>query len=172
MSDEDLLCLAPAGFVHLEILSNVNYLAAVAEDTWFYTEEEAKRVAERIKSLEQQYALDVVIANARDVLKFLSDERLSRISSTSVIVEHALFEELTSLADVTESIDAFERSLGDTRNYRSLFRASPDKRLATGVGVGNDSGCVRPERARLPRDCRHVAMNPEVLVRQWGSVNW
>jgi predicted RNA-binding protein with RPS1 domain len=111
LSDEDLLCLAPAGFVHLEILSNVNYLAAVAEDTWFYTEESAMRVADRIKSLEQQYALDVVIANARDVLSFLSDERSRRISSTKVIVEHALLEELTDLREVTESIDAFERSL-------------------------------------------------------------
>ena len=136
MSDEDLLCLAPAGFVHLEILSNVNYLAAVAEDTWFYTEEEAKRVAERIKSLEQQYALDVVIANARDVLKFLSDERLSRISSTSVIVEHALFEELTSLADVTESIDAFERSL-TSPPWASIRVRFPQNTKVTGTVVNS-----------------------------------
>jgi hypothetical protein len=41
--------------------------------------------------------------------------------------------------------------------------------LATCLGVGNNSGRARPERALLPRDCRHVAMNQNVLVRQRDS---
>lgn len=111
MEDESLIRLAPAGFVHLEILSNTNYLAAVAEDTFFYDEEQAERVVQRIKSLEQQFSVDVAIANARDVLKFLSEERTKQITSRRTIIEHSAHEQLTDLSEAADSIANFESSL-------------------------------------------------------------
>jgi predicted RNA-binding protein with RPS1 domain len=120
----------------LEILANVNYLAAVAEDTWFYTEDAAQRVANRIKSLEQQYALDVIIANARDVLSFLSDQRTLRMSSVKAIIEHALFEELTDLSDIKESVNAFERSL-TSPPWASVKLRFPENAKVTGAVVNS-----------------------------------
>ncbi|WP_318826206.1 hypothetical protein [Burkholderia thailandensis] len=36
VTDDDLVRIGPAGFVHLDLVGNVSYLAAVAEDTFFW----------------------------------------------------------------------------------------------------------------------------------------
>ncbi len=111
LTDDILIRLAPAGFVHLEILSNVNYLAAVAEDTWFDVETPAKRIAQRITDIDKQYTLEIAIANARDVLYFLTNTKNEQAASINAIIDNSTFEQLTDLGDIAASIDAFEQSL-------------------------------------------------------------
>lgn len=111
LSDEDLVRLAPAGFVHLELLTSVTYLAAIAEDTWFYSEQIARRVAARIKALENQYDADTAIANARDVFEFLSDERTKAVASINAIMDRHTYEKLSDISVFSGAIAGLERSL-------------------------------------------------------------
>lgn len=53
LTDNDLVRLAPAGFVHLDLIGNVTYLAAAAEDTLFDDEGVALRIARRISQIRQ-----------------------------------------------------------------------------------------------------------------------
>lgn len=110
-SDEKLIRLAPAGFVHLELIKSATYLAALAEDTAFPSEEIAKRVVARISALENQYNVDTVIANAREVLSFFSEQRERSLASLDAILDRSVFERLSDLSDVPEAIDALERSV-------------------------------------------------------------
>ncbi|MEX0716991.1 MAG: type I restriction endonuclease [Planctomycetaceae bacterium] len=46
-SDADLVRLAPAGFAHLNLVNDLTYLSACAEETWVENEALARRVAKR-----------------------------------------------------------------------------------------------------------------------------
>lgn len=66
VSDNDLVTISPAGYAHLGLVADLNYLAAVAEDTWVEDEELAKQVAGRIggHGRKGHYRRDSVRSNA------------------------------------------------------------------------------------------------------------
>jgi energy-coupling factor transporter ATP-binding protein EcfA2 len=132
IEDEDLIRLGPAGFVHLELLGIVDYLAAVAEDTWFSDEEVAYRVAERINGLEQHYNANTSIANAREVVDLMElvESRDSRAISS--VLESSSYGELTDIQQLRSGIDAFERSL-TAKPWQDLGKRYPIGAEATGV---------------------------------------
>jgi len=110
-SDEVLVRLAPAGFVHLDLMSSVTYLASVAEDTYFYKEQMAQTVADNIKNLQTHYDGDVAVTNARAVTGFLLGERQKALAAVGALVDAANFEKLSDLADSAFRIDKLEQAL-------------------------------------------------------------
>jgi S1 RNA binding domain/Type I restriction enzyme R protein N terminus (HSDR_N) len=134
LTDEDLIRLAPAGFVHLDLLTSVTYLAAIAEDTWFYNDAPARRVANRIQDLQNQYNADIAIANARDVLAFLEEERTKAVASTNAIVDQGTYEQLSDISAVPGAINALERSL-TTPSWAAAYVRYPPTTNATGTVV-------------------------------------
>ncbi|HEY4379801.1 MAG TPA: S1 RNA-binding domain-containing protein [Acidobacteriaceae bacterium] len=111
LTQDDLVRLGPAGFVHLELLENADYLAAVAEDTWFEDEGAAKRVADRINRLEKQFDVGNTIANAREVLTALESARNRDLNAVLAVVESSSFEDLTDLSAIRHGLDTYEVSL-------------------------------------------------------------
>lgn len=106
LSDSDLIRLAPAGMVHLDLLSNVDYLAAVAEDTYFDSEETAQAIASPLRR-DRSFRRDDVITSASALLDYLSQERDRRLSFISAVTSDKSFEALT---DLSESSEAIKRS--------------------------------------------------------------
>lgn len=110
LNEADLVRLGPAGFVHLELLGNINYLAAVAEDTWFASAITAADIAARIKLLDTQYSDEVTMQNARDLLDMLGAEReIASVPSLS-IVNNSSFAQLSDLTTAHEAIKRKGRS--------------------------------------------------------------
>jgi hypothetical protein len=105
---EELIRLGPAGFVHLELLENPDYLAAVAEDTFFDDEERAKGVADRIRKLDAQFELGNTIANAREVLSTLESARAVELTLITAVLQDSEFAELSDLANARHALDSFE----------------------------------------------------------------
>jgi len=64
LEDETLIKIAPAGVVHLDMLSNIDYLGALAEDTYFTNKEVATEIAERISSSETHYQRKTALQNS------------------------------------------------------------------------------------------------------------
>jgi len=91
LTDDDLIRLAPAGFVHLDLLTSVTYLAAIAEDTWFFDEAPARRIADRIQNLQNQYQADIAVTNARDAVSFFLEQRTKAIASIDAIMDKGDF---------------------------------------------------------------------------------
>jgi RecJ-like exonuclease len=110
-SDEVLVRLAPAGFVHLDLMSSVTYLASVAEDTYFYKEQMAQKVADNIKNLQTHYDGDIAVTNARTVTDFLLGERQKALAAVGALVDAANFEKLSDLTDSAFRIDKLEQAL-------------------------------------------------------------
>jgi hypothetical protein len=111
LTEDDLLRLAPAGFVHLELLGNAYHWSAIAEDTWFDNDLSAKKIAERIGDIARQYDQDTVLYNARDTLSFLEQQRSDAIKRAAAVVEGKQFERLSDLSIARLGIERLQRSL-------------------------------------------------------------
>lgn len=69
---DDLISIAPPGFIHLDLLTNINYLSSVAEDTFFRENQVAKGIA------------DNLIGRG----KFHTDSRQSAISNSKLLIDY------------------------------------------------------------------------------------
>ena len=95
VADEDLICLSPAGFAHLSITSNLDYLAACAEDCWIADPKLANEIAERIAQYGPRfhYMRETMGKNANGFVTYLVDQADKEIATP-----------LDYLEGVTESI--------------------------------------------------------------------
>ncbi|MER2512425.1 MAG: type I restriction endonuclease [Nitrosomonas ureae] len=111
INNGDLIRLAPAGMVHLELLSNVDYLSAVAEDTYFDNQKEAQSVADSLRRPDRQLKRDEVLENASILVDFLKREKLRRNSIVGIISPNNSFDKLADLADSESAISAARNGL-------------------------------------------------------------
>jgi energy-coupling factor transporter ATP-binding protein EcfA2 len=126
LEDEDLVRIGPAGFVHLDLVGNVSYLAAIAEDTFFSDRLQAERIAAHIRDSKTHLNIRTAISNATEVVEYLEEAR------KSVNPPHGSFlaeDNLARLTDISEAASALSR-------VRAGFAWDPwfdaDKRLARG----------------------------------------
>jgi Type I restriction enzyme R protein N terminus (HSDR_N) len=110
VDDADLVRLGPAGFVHLDLVGNGNYLAAVAEDTWFSDRLQAERIVEGIKSIESQLHINTVAANARELLAFLESARARLVPPKGPFMDGPIVEKLSDLHDAREAVARIEKA--------------------------------------------------------------
>ena len=113
ITDEDLLRLSSAGFVHLDMLSNISYLAALAEDTLFPVETIARRVSDRMGSIQNQYNKEMVSSNAKELVDFLDAERATIASFSSEFIAGDEYRELTDIEPAIEAVKSFADKLRD-----------------------------------------------------------
>jgi hypothetical protein len=81
-SDLDLLRLSPSGFVHLNLVTDISYLAACSEETWIENEALAQSIAARIAKFGPKihYSALTVAANASDFISYLDQQQQCRNS--------------------------------------------------------------------------------------------
>jgi len=82
ISDNDLIKLLSPGLLHLRMLSNIEYLAACAEDTLFKNTEIMMRISNRLKNKEENSIL-VSTLNAKDLLNYLAEYKKSYLIDSS-----------------------------------------------------------------------------------------
>lgn len=129
VDDEDLVRIGPAGFVHLDLIGNVNYLAAVAEDTFFSDRLQAERIAERIRDPRSHLHIKTTVDNASEVVQYLEEVR-ERVNPP-----HGTFlaeDRLTSLTDISEASEALIRV---KRNFAWDPWFDADQRLPRGSTI-------------------------------------
>ena len=110
LSEADLVRLGPAGFVHLELVGNLSYLSAVAEDTYFSMLGVAERVAERIKTYDLQFGEEMMLANARELLQLLEGEAQTSQLIGASMLSNSAFPRLADLAPI-KNCDFCERKI-------------------------------------------------------------
>ncbi|WP_306522864.1 type I restriction endonuclease [Rheinheimera sp.] len=118
---EDLVCISASGFIHLELLKNINYLSVVSEDTLFRENKPASEIRDNIigagtfKSDSKQTA----ILNAKILTEYLYKYNEEYSLGTSRTVEQSftysvnkipeIFEYVSKIASSDESLNSFER---------------------------------------------------------------
>lgn len=104
VDDDDLVRLGPAGFVHLDLVDNLSYLAAVAEDTNFSDRFQAERVAQRIRHLDSHLHLKTALDNARELVDFLTNVRKRLLPENGSFLEGNDVVHLTNIDQASEAI--------------------------------------------------------------------
>lgn len=73
--DEDLVAIAPAGIIHLELLNDINYIAACAEDVWYrelqIAEDIQRRITEKIG--QGHFTKESAIKNSKSLVDYLEE---------------------------------------------------------------------------------------------------
>lgn len=110
LSDEDLVALAPAGLVHNQMMADVHYLAAIAEDTWFFNKDVAEGIAARIRDEDAHYSQLTSLYNASDLLDIISLAKVRERAAVEAFRSTDLFDDLTDLTKSWNGLDAFERA--------------------------------------------------------------
>lgn len=161
LNDEVLIKLGPAGHVHLDMLASVDYLAATAEDTWFTDEDVARRVAERIKQLDQQYEPETALGNARELTQYLSKFRSVQKAAPETFLQPNLYETYADLTPAIGIVEKREKSViaQPWREAEKKYRAGGEffgvivNRVQYGVFVELEPGVVGlAHKSHLPRD--------------------
>lgn len=109
--DEDLVRIGPAGFVHLDLVGNVSYLAAIAEDTFFSDRLQAERVATRIKDTNAHLRIQTATDNAREVVEYLQQAQLLVSPPHGSFLSEDRLETLTDITDATEALKRARQNL-------------------------------------------------------------
>lgn len=109
--DDDLVAIAPAGHVHLEVCMDHYYLAAVAEDSWFNKEAVAQRIADRITDTRRHFTDNTTLCNAEDVLEALDEHRSKEVEAYSAMFENDMLARLLDLSTARSRLMRFEADI-------------------------------------------------------------
>lgn len=135
--DDDLIRLGPAGFVHLDLVGNVNYLAAIAEDTLFDDRLQAERIAKRIRDSKPHSQIQTTVENATEVVHYLDRVRMTFRPADGGFMQDDLLESLAAFPDARDAVDRVSNELHMDPWYNA------DKRLPRGsVHVGTIANVV------------------------------
>lgn len=73
-NESDLVSIAPSGFVHLDMLRDINYLSTVSEDTLFRENQIAKKISDNITGIGKHKAQSrqSAISNSRALVNYMN----------------------------------------------------------------------------------------------------
>jgi hypothetical protein len=128
LDDADLVRLGPAGFVHLDLINNINYLAAVAEDTFFSDKAQAERVADRMKSPETHLHVKSIVDNAEEVINYLESIRSSISPPNGSYLHSDLLQRVTGFSEAREALLRVTKSLASDPWFDAEKRLLPGSR--------------------------------------------
>lgn len=111
LSEGTLVKISPAGVVHLELLSDVNYWAAVAEDIYLDDHQLAERIAARMADTGSHYNRVTAWQNASETHSYLEGVRTKAIQAATFI-ERNEFAELVDLSIAQAGIAESASHLG------------------------------------------------------------
>jgi len=114
ISPEDLIHLSPAGAVHLRLLTNVDYLAACAENIWYDDKNIAESISERIAS-NRHFTYRTSLLNAKAILDYLGDKKVKGFPQPETLIKPELLEELHDISDSITSVEKAIKKYEDQR---------------------------------------------------------
>jgi RNA recognition motif. (a.k.a. RRM, RBD, or RNP domain) len=108
--DGDLVKITASGLVHLQLMANLEYLAACAEDTLLSDLELAKRIADRItvKGLTGQFSRVTAAKNVRELVEYLKQRAEEKIAAPEVYMDDRGPLSLNTLREAEAAVGAIE----------------------------------------------------------------
>lgn len=130
--DENLLIkLAPAGFVHLYLLGDISYLAAVAEDLHFTDERIVNSIKSNIKFYDDQLSFANTLTNSKLLMDFLSRERKRKLDYLLTFDKDSEYARYSELNDSEERISNLLNSSSE-EPWKSFLSETPIGKTAEG----------------------------------------
>lgn len=125
ISMEDLISISPSGFVHLDLVRNINYLSTVAEDVLFRENQVAKTIANNMTG-QGKYKADsrqAAISNAKEMMNYLCSYRESHFPGEVSLLSSESSQRLFNLDDLHSFVD---RSIENDPHLRTAKQMEED----------------------------------------------
>jgi len=114
ITDDDLVKITASGMVHIQLMTNPEYLAACAEDTYISDPGVVSRVASRLtKGLDSQFSRSTTALSAADLVAYLKDRAAARLDAPHVYLDQKRVTELRVLEEAEAALSAAESDLPD-----------------------------------------------------------
>ncbi len=111
IAPETLVKISPAGVVHLDLLIDANYWAAIAEDSSFEVESVAQSIAESIADAERQFSVTATVANASICLNYFRG-RAGKLAEHISYLDSGAEKTLSSLDEAVLSLEKLAEGTG------------------------------------------------------------
>ncbi|MEL1245081.1 S1 RNA-binding domain-containing protein [Flavobacterium sp. DGU11] len=114
---EELISINSTGFIHLELLNNMDYLSACSEDVWYSKETIAIEIAKRIsnKTKDHHFSISTTLENSKDLIGYLKDVN----NNFFVVQQEFLSEDAYKPPLDFENIEAKLKSFSEFKGYTS-----------------------------------------------------
>lgn len=106
--EEDLIAIAPSGIIHLELVTDINYIASCAEDVWYRELKPATEIQQRITSRigGGHYSRETTIINSDILITYLIGFRQNTLlSKPETYLEEDKIIDYIQLDPIKEIID-------------------------------------------------------------------
>lgn len=124
ISEEDLISIAPGGYVHLDLTRNVSFLSVVAEDTFFRVSDVAKRISENMVG-SGRFRRDTAAASfdsAIALVQYLHDYENKFLPGTAKLLDEVASEGFFDLAELNSWL------IRKAENQKSLAEVESNER--------------------------------------------
>lgn len=107
ISEDDLISIAPAGFVHLDLLKNINYLSAVSESCLFRENQVAKIIADNItgKGAHKAESKQSHISNSKALIDYMCSYLDEYFTASKLVFSGELAANIVGLKEIKTHID-------------------------------------------------------------------
>lgn len=134
--EEDLISIAPSGFIHLELLKNIDYLASVAEDTYFKNPEIAQKIANNMIGKTQPHmSKQATLDNAIELVQYMNINKDLYMFKPELFLSDNI-ERLDMLQEITDYIeDVKQKHIGHYDFSNNLLIEYPIGSIHEGIVV-------------------------------------
>ena len=122
----------------MELVGNINYLAAVAEDTYFEDRIQAERIATRIRPLDSHLHIRTAVDNAEEVVSYLEMVRGRLTPPNGPFMKDDLLAEITNFDDARSALVRLSKSQANDPWF-DADRRMPRGAHKVGVVLNNSS---------------------------------
>ncbi len=105
LENDDLISLAPAGFVHLDLIESEDYLSAISEDISISDQKLANSISESIGDRRRQYSLQTILTNSKLLADYLQLKLNNDVISTNTFLDCLDWKNFLSLESAIEKVD-------------------------------------------------------------------
>ncbi len=112
ISEDDLAAISSSGMIHLDILENIDYLAACSEETFIDDSDVRTGIAERIgKNKYSQYSTGTTYENANAFYYYLEKKKNEELCDPSNYLESETSEDLHCFDKIKGEIDYYSQKV-------------------------------------------------------------
>jgi hypothetical protein len=132
IDEEDLIIISPSGWVHLDLMTNIDYLSACAEDIWFGDRGAAERVADRIGrgGLDLHFKKATIVENASELAEYLAGLDVKLFRAPELFLDNQKNLMNLSLASLKDETQKEMVRIGRGNNWNTV-----NERYPAGLGV-------------------------------------
>ena len=127
VAHDDLICISPGGQIHLDLLRNINYLAAIAEDVFFRENQTPKQIADNLvgKGAFLAESRATTISNGNLLLEYLVDYQQKFFPGMVQAVSPDRLDNTVDLVDVREYVRQLKSNDHKLRDVETMKKSYP-----------------------------------------------